>query len=535
MIRPELQDCQCPACASNALVVPDNEGFDQAILREGGVVCRACGQAYDVIWGVPFLGRFEQADVLSLIEIASNVDNYTRANDSQKGNVGGAAGFDYAQWQDLLEEYHVSPDREAFLAGHGLSPEVAAWFPNHHVEHIYFRALTASLDLKGCKVLDVGAGPGFDSFKFVRDGSVVTRIEFSPILAHEGLRKVPQARWLGGNSRALPFARGSFDLVVANAALHHMQGIPCAIEEMLRVLHPGGCLLTLCDSYRKTGSGEEVEIDVFKDDAAVLMGVNEGIPPLSDFLSTLLKHRDCLEIEVFTSEVHGLQPNLLARKLKLPRIGKRSLSYPRQWSLDEALDMLPTTSGGLALRVRLTRPIAAPSVRCVVGAIRPAEFAQALDSQSRGMAKLAAYLPGKFVDLSLLGAEHAKFRLLNGWKPPEAGIPYRTAFGRARSFHRHCENTKALRVRILLPYVNRKDKQEFILLVNGVELADDPCAEVSGLKSSLLCVTCRLNPSWRLRCGLRLSWRKKGRECFMSANADYPRQVRNLMSRKASN
>jgi ubiquinone/menaquinone biosynthesis C-methylase UbiE len=472
MIRPDLQDCRCPGCASNSLRALTNEGFDPEDILESGVLCDSCGQGFDVIWGVPFLGQFDQADVLSLIEIASNADNYTRKNAVQEGS--GAQGIDYARWQDLLEGYHLSPNREAFLSSHCITPDIAAWFPNRYAEHIYFRALTASLHLKGCKILDVGAGPGFDSFKFVRAGSHVTCLEFSPILAHEGWRKVPQARWFGGNSNALPFAQGSFNLVVANAALHHMKDVPAAMEEMLRVLQPGGYLLTLCDSYRKTGSGEEVEIEVFKDNATVLMGVNEGIPPLSDFLSVLLRHRDCLDVEVFTSEVHGLQPDLWTRKLKLPRIGKRTLPYPKQWDFEEALKMLPSTSGGLALRVRLKKPIAAGISRRAVSAIRPGEFSRALASQSDGVAKLAGFVPAEFVDLPLLGQQHAKFRLLNGWKLPASGLRHRTAYSRARSFQTYHAGAGVLRLCVLAPHIGWHDKPEVALLLNGRTLARRP-------------------------------------------------------------
>jgi SAM-dependent methyltransferase len=453
------------------MVCVDGDSFDEAAIYENAVRCRECGLGFDVIWGVPFLGQFAQSDILSLIEIASNADNYSRKQNAVEQSVQGSEVTDYVRWQDLLEGYHLSSDREAYLADHGISPQVATWFPNRYAEHVYFRALTASVPLQGKRVLDVGAGPGFDSCKFVRAGSSVTCVEFSPILAHEGLRKVPKARWFGGNSNALPFREGQFDLVVANAALHHMKDIPKAIEEMLRVLRPDGYMITLCDSYRKTGSSEDVEIEVFKSDPAVLMGVNEGIPPFGEFISALSRHRDRLDIEVITSEVHGLQSDRLARGLRLPKVGKRNLPYPRQWSFDEAIDLLSNTSGGLALRVRLKQPLAVSSPKRMLGTIKPADFARALDSQSHGIAKLAAYMPEEYIDLSLLGSEHAKFRLLNGWKLPETGLPYRAAFGRARSFHACRGKDDVLRVDVLLPHITKRDKPEVVIQVNGVAVA----------------------------------------------------------------
>ena len=467
MIQPVLKDCQCPFCKSSALRLSCLGVPDTAQIYDDGVVCDACGQGFDLVWGVPFLGVFEEADVLSLIEIAANADNYKRTSALREGMPSGAAGLEYARWHDLLDGYHLSTDRQAYLAGQGVPAEVSTWFPNRYGEHVLFRSITAGLDLAGKNILDVGAGSGFDSYKFVRAGSHVTCFEFSPVLAHEGVRNVPQGRWIGGSSKVLPFTSGAFDLVVANAALHHIRDIPRTIEEMLRVLTPGGYLLTLCDSYRRSGSDEEVEINVFKDNTTVLLGVNEGIPPLSDFLSTLLKRRDQLDIQIFTSEVHGVQHNSLTRKLRLPRIGKHDVLHPREWPLDEALELLPLTSGGLALLVRLRSPIREEGVRPATSIMRPATFARALDSQASATAELARHIPSRFVDLPLLDKQHAKFRMLNGWKPSVPPQPYRTAYSRARSFQTYQAGAGALRVTILAPHLDRVDRPKIELLVNG--------------------------------------------------------------------
>jgi ubiquinone/menaquinone biosynthesis C-methylase UbiE len=467
VILPDLHDCQCPFCKSATLGLSCRGVPDATQIYDNGIVCSACGQGFDLVWGVPFLGVFEEADVLSLIEIAANADNYKRDSTVRNGMSSGTAGVEYARWHDLLDRYHLSADRYAFLASEGVSAEVSSWFPNRYGEHVLFRSMTAGLDLAGKDVLDVGAGAGFDSFKFVRAGSHVTCFEFSPILAHEGLQKVPQGRWIGGSSRVLPFSGSAFDVVVANAALHHIRDIPATIGEMLRVLKPGGYLLTLCDSYRKNNSGEEVEVGVFRDNVTVLMGVNEGIPPLGDFLSTLVKHRDQLDIHIFTSEVHGVQYDLLTRKLKLPKVGKLNMLHPKEWPLDEALELLPTTSGGLALLVQLKRPVRGEEARPAPSVIRPAAFARSLDNQASATAELAEHLPSQFVDLPLLDQKHTKFRLLNGWKPSIPKQSYRTAYRRARAFQKYPAGAEVLRVSILAPHIERVDRPSVELLVNG--------------------------------------------------------------------
>ena len=74
---------------------------------------------------------------------------------------------------------------------------------------------------------------------------------------------LPEVRWIGGLAHILPFASGTFDAVCCNAALHHMRDVSAALEEMLRVLKPGGWLITTGDLYRSRRSTMAVELEVF--------------------------------------------------------------------------------------------------------------------------------------------------------------------------------------------------------------------------------------------------------------------------------
>ncbi len=460
-----LSDCQCIFCHKPSLSLLDRLTVDHLLIYPKAVVCRHCAAEFDVIWGVPYLGVIEEADALSLIEIAANADNYRRDGGSQADS-----GQAFAQWYDMLEGYHSSPDRTAFLQSKLVSPEVAAWLPNRHGEHVLFRGVTAGMDFKGKRVLDIGAGLGFDSFKFVRAGAEVTALEFSPILAHQGTKNLSQARWIGGNSSLLPFISGTFDVVVANAALHHIRDIPATMREMLRVLKPGGMLVTLCDSYRKDQAGEDFEVSIFRDDPAVLMGVNEGIPRFSEFLSVLQEFRPNLEIRFFTSTAYGVRSGVQGKGLGRSHQTVVDFLYPREWPFEEALECLPSTSGALALAARLTDRIQVGSRSPNPCDLRPGEFAQSLDSQAAGIGKAARHMPKIYVDLPLFGDEHAKFRLLNGWKPMGDDRTSREAYGRARRFVTASPSDHQLFATVLVPHVNRLDYPRILLSVNGEEV-----------------------------------------------------------------
>ncbi len=104
----------------------------------------------------------------------------------------------------------------------------------------------------GDRVLDVACGPGNFTRRFagaVGDGLVVGLDASATMLdraIHEG---VPEAvAYVRGDACALPFADGTFDAVCCFAALYLIEHPLAAIDEIARVLAPGGrvALLSSC-------------------------------------------------------------------------------------------------------------------------------------------------------------------------------------------------------------------------------------------------------------------------------------------------
>jgi glycosyltransferase involved in cell wall biosynthesis/ubiquinone/menaquinone biosynthesis C-methylase UbiE len=99
-------------------------------------------------------------------------------------------------------------------------------------------------DWGGKRVLEVGGGMGTDLVQFARNGALTTDCDMSTEhlrLAQENfaLRDL-RGDFVNGDAERLPFASGSFDLVYSNGVLHHTPGTKQAVEEMYRVLRPGG-------------------------------------------------------------------------------------------------------------------------------------------------------------------------------------------------------------------------------------------------------------------------------------------------------
>jgi SAM-dependent methyltransferase len=91
--------------------------------------------------------------------------------------------------------------------------------------------------------LDVGCGEG-RFCRMLRVESIGTiGVEPVKMLRETAMARDPTGTYLAARAEALPFREQSFDLVVSYLTLIDIDGIEAAIDEMARVLRPGGALL----------------------------------------------------------------------------------------------------------------------------------------------------------------------------------------------------------------------------------------------------------------------------------------------------
>jgi SAM-dependent methyltransferase len=108
------------------------------------------------------------------------------------------------------------------------------------------KVLGSSLDGGFQRSLEVGAGTGYFSLNLLRAGIVrdATCTDISPgmvsALAANAQRLGLEVESLRADAESLPFAAGSFDLVLGHAVLHHLPDLGRAFSEFHRVLAPGG-------------------------------------------------------------------------------------------------------------------------------------------------------------------------------------------------------------------------------------------------------------------------------------------------------
>ncbi len=96
----------------------------------------------------------------------------------------------------------------------------------------------------GERVLDVGCGTGVVAVTAARAGAHVTGLDLTPVLLERARENVSiaevEAEFIEGDAEHLPFADGSFDVVLSQLGHMFAPRPDVALAEMLRVLKPGG-------------------------------------------------------------------------------------------------------------------------------------------------------------------------------------------------------------------------------------------------------------------------------------------------------
>jgi len=113
----------------------------------------------------------------------------------------------------------------------------------------YSYALHEYRDFKGKKVLDVGSGNGYVLSKYAAEGAEVFGIDITEA-GIDLCRKRFEYLGLEGEFRVadaqdIPFPDNTFDCVCSMGVLHHVPDTKKALDEIFRVLKPGGLLIVM--------------------------------------------------------------------------------------------------------------------------------------------------------------------------------------------------------------------------------------------------------------------------------------------------
>ncbi len=104
------------------------------------------------------------------------------------------------------------------------------------------RATVKAVVVPGDRVLDGACGTGDLAIIAAKAGASVTGLDFSEAMLVRARRKAPDIEWIRGDLLALPFDDESFDAATVGFGVRNVADLPGAIEELRRVLRPGGRL-----------------------------------------------------------------------------------------------------------------------------------------------------------------------------------------------------------------------------------------------------------------------------------------------------
>lgn len=181
-----------------------------------------------------------------------------------------------------------------------------------------YRVTEAARIQPGQSVLDVACGTGVlaraVAQRVGQKGSVVGVDPNEGMLA-VARRKAPAIEWRNGHAESLPFNANSFDAVVCQFGLMFFEDRRTAIQEMMRVLRPGGRLaVAVWDSIENT-PGDLAVVNLLQRDYGEgiadgwLMAHSLGAP---DVLSALFREADVIGAEIIRQEGIARFPSLRA-------------------------------------------------------------------------------------------------------------------------------------------------------------------------------------------------------------------------------
>lgn len=128
------------------------------------------------------------------------------------------------------------------------------WEEKKEVNEVYsnsdrvVRNLVKVTDIQGKKILEIGAGTGRDSFPLVDLGANVYQLDYSmnslKIMKKIASDEKMDVTIIGGDTFALPFKDGSFDIVFHQGLLEHFRHdkAEAMLKENIRILKKGGLL-----------------------------------------------------------------------------------------------------------------------------------------------------------------------------------------------------------------------------------------------------------------------------------------------------
>ena len=132
---------------------------------------------------------------------------------------------------------------------------------------------------KGLRVLELGCGLGTDGAQFALAGADYTGIDLTEAAIELAKRRFELFRLPGtfrtADAENLDFADESFDLVYSHGVLHHTPDTAAAVQEIHRVLRPGGRAVVML--YHRNSYNYRINISLLRRAGVRLLKWDTGV------------------------------------------------------------------------------------------------------------------------------------------------------------------------------------------------------------------------------------------------------------------
>ena len=156
---------------------------------------------------------------------------------------------------------------------------------------------------RGLKVLEIGCGLGTDGAKFAEAGADYTGVDLTEAAVELARTRFElfdtPGKFQTADAENLDFADESFDLVYSHGVLHHTPDTQKAIDEVHRVLRPGGRAVVML--YHRDSYNYRVNISVLRRLGSRLLNFEPGVKFVhlvtGEPLDSLRQHAKLLKTE----------------------------------------------------------------------------------------------------------------------------------------------------------------------------------------------------------------------------------------------
>ena len=156
---------------------------------------------------------------------------------------------------------------------------------------------------RGSKVLEIGCGLGTDGAQFAEAGADYTGVDLTEAAVELARKRFElfdlPGKFQTADAESLSFPNESFDLVYSHGVLHHTPETEKAIQEIHRVLRPGGRAVVML--YHRGSYNYRVNISLLRRAGAQLLRWKTGIKLVNKItgepLESLREHARLLKTE----------------------------------------------------------------------------------------------------------------------------------------------------------------------------------------------------------------------------------------------